>query len=118
MTTELGKLFGSDPRHKDKVLLLNISIVIPCVSTNLENSARQAGKNLPDAVERKTNKCRGSFPATCSLLRLSMSTCCKVDSNVHALIKELDIRRVKNSLGFYSEESRRLAEGTETARIK
>ena len=37
---------------------------------------------------------RGSFPATYSLLPLAMSTCVEVGSDVHAIIKELAIRRV------------------------
>ena len=105
-------------RHKDKALLLDLTIVNPCVSTNLENAARQAGKHLADAVERKKNKYRGSFPATYSLLPLAMSTSGEVGPDVHALIKELAIRRAKNSSEVHSEESRRLAEGTEIARLR
>lgn len=46
VTTEAGALFGSDPRLKDKALLLDLTIVNPCFSTNLENAARQAGKHV------------------------------------------------------------------------
>ena len=42
LTTEAGALFDSDTQHKDKSLLLDLTIVNPCVSTNLENAARQA----------------------------------------------------------------------------
>ena len=72
-TTEAEALFDSHPRRKDKALLLDITIINPCASSNLENSARHAGKHLPDAVERK-RKCRGSFLATYSLLPLATST--------------------------------------------
>ena len=44
------------PRRKNKVLLLDITIVTPCASSNLENEARYAGNHLADAVERKKNK--------------------------------------------------------------
>ena len=73
----------------NKALLLDITIVNPCAGSNLGNAARHVGKHLADAVERKKNKYRGSFPATYSLLPLAMSTCGDVGSDVHALIKEL-----------------------------
>ena len=59
VTTEAGALFSGNPRLKDKALLLDLTIVNPCVSTNLANAARQAGKHLANAVERKKNKYRG-----------------------------------------------------------
>ena len=64
MTTESGALFRGNPRLKDKALLLDLTIANPCMSTSLANAARQAGKHLADAVQRKKNKYRGSFPAT------------------------------------------------------
>ena len=73
VTTEAGALFDNEPRHKDKALLLDLTIVNPCVSSNLVGAARQTGKHLADAVGRKENKYRGSFPATYSLLPLAMS---------------------------------------------
>ena len=60
----------------------------------------------------------GSFPATYSLLPLAMSTCGDVGSDVHALIKELAIRRVQHRSETYSNDSRHLAEGTEVARLQ
>ena len=116
LTTEARAVFLSDPRLKDKALLLDLTIVNPCVSTNLENAARQPGKHLADAVKRKKNNYWGSFPATYSLLPLAMSTCGEVGPGVHALIKELAIRREENSSEVHSEESRYLVEGTEIAR--
>ena len=89
ITTEAGALFHNHPRLKDKALLLDITIVNPCAGSNLGNAARHVGKHLVDAVERKKNKYRGSFPATYSLLPLAMSKCGDVGSDVHALIKEL-----------------------------
>ena len=59
-----------------------------------------------------------SFPATYSLLPLAMSTCGDVGSDVHALIKELAIRRVQHRSETYSNESQHLAEGTEVARLR
>ena len=47
-----------------------------------------------------------------------MSTCCDVGSDVHALIKELAIRRVQHRSETYSNESQPLAEGTEVARLR
>ena len=47
-----------------------------------------------------------------------MSTCGDVGSDVHALIQELAIRRVQRRSETYSNESQRLAEGTEVARLR
>ena len=91
---------------------------VPCAGSNLGNAARHVGKHLADAVERKKNKYRGSFPATYSLLPLAMSTCGDVGSDVHALIKELAIRRAQHRSETYSHESQHLAEGTEVARLR
>ena len=118
ITTEAGALFDSHPRLKNKALLLDITTVNPCASFNLGNAARHVGKHLADAVEWKKDKYRGSFPATYSLLPLAMSTCSEVDSDVHALIKELAIRRVQHRSETYSNESQHLAEGTEVARLR
>ena len=65
-----------------------------------------------------THTHRGSFPATYSLLPLAMSTCGDVGSDVHALIKELAIRRVQHRSETYSNDSQHLAEGTEVARLR
>ena len=116
ITTEAGALFDNHPRHKSKALLLDITIVNPCAGSNLGN-ARHVGKHLADAFERKKNKYLGSFPATYSLLPLAMSTCGDVGSDVHALIKELAIRRVQHRSETYSNDSQHLAEGTEVARL-
>ena len=117
ITTEAGALFDNHPRLKNKALLLDITIVKPCAGSNLRNAPRHVGKHLADAVEGKKNKCRDSFPATYSLLPLAMSTCGDVSSDVHALIKELAIRRVQRS-ETCSNESHHLAEGTEVARLR
>ena len=95
-TTEGGVLFDNHPRLKDEALVLDITIVNPCAGSNLGSAARHVGKHLADAGERKKNKYRGLFPATYSLLPLTMSTCGDVGSDVHALIKELAIRRVQH----------------------
>ena len=118
ITAKAGALFNNHPRLKNKALLLDTTIVNPCASSNLGNAARHVGKHLADAVERKKNKYRGSFPATYSLLPLAMSTCGEVGSDVHALIKELAIGRVQHRSETYSNESEHLAEGTEVARLR
>ena len=118
ITTEVGALFDNHPRLKNKALLLDIAIFNPCAGSNLGNSARHVGKHFADAVERKKNEYRGSFPATYSLLPLALSTCGDVGSDVHALIRELAIRRVKHRSETYSNESQHLAEGTEVARLR
>ena len=117
ITTEAGALFDNHPRLKDKELLLDIIIVNPCAGSNLGNTARHVGKHLADAVERKKNKYRGSFPATYSLLPLAMSTYGDVGSDVHALIKELAIRRVQHR-SETSNESQHLAEETKVAGLR
>ena len=93
VTTEAGALFDNHPRRKNKALLLDITIVHHCASSNLESAARRAGKYLVDTVKRKKNKYRGSFPVPCSLLPLAMSTCGEVGSDVHAFIKDFATRR-------------------------
>ena len=118
ITTEAGALFDNHPRLKNKALLLDITIVNPCAGSNLESAAHHVGKHLADAVELKKNKYRGSFLATYSLLPLAMSTYGDVGSDVHALIKELAIRRVQYRSETYSNESQHLAEGTEVARLR
>ena len=118
ITTEAGALFDNHPRLENKALLLDITIVNPCAGSNLGNAARHVGKHLADAVERKKNEYRGSFPATYSPLPLAMSTCGDVGSDVHALIKELAIRRVQHRSETCSDESQHLAEGTEVARLR
>ena len=117
-TTEAGVLFDNHPRLKNKALLLDITIVNPCAGSTLGNVARLAGKHLADTVERKKNKYRSSFPATYSLLPLAMSTCGEVSSDLHALIKELAIRRVQHRSETHSNESQHLAEGTEVANLR
>ena len=47
-----------------------------------------------------------------------MSTCSEVDSDVHALIKELAISRVEHKSATHSSEPHHLAEGTEVARFR
>ena len=118
ITTEAGALFDNHPRLMNKALLFDITIVNLCADSSLRNAARHVGKHLADAVERKKNKYRGSFPGTYSLLPLAMSTCDDVCSEVHVLIKELAIRRVQHRSETFSNESQHLAEGTEVARLR
>ena len=115
---QFNKYTHTHTHTHNKALLLDITIVNPCAGSNLGNAARHVGKHLADAVERKKNRYRGSFPATYSLLPLAMSTCGDVGSDVHALIKELAIRRVQHRSETHSKESQHLAEGTEVARLR
>ena len=62
ITTEAGALFNNHPGLKNKGLLLDITIVNPCVGSNLGNAARHVGKHLADAVERKKNSIGARSP--------------------------------------------------------
>ena len=115
ITTKVGALLDNHPRLKNKALLLDINIVNPCAGSNLGNAARPVGKHLADAVERKKNKYRGSFPATYSLLPLTMSICDEVGSDAHALTKELAIRRVQHRSETHSNESQGGRDGSSTS---
>ena len=116
-TTKARTLLDNHSRLKNKVILLDITIVTPCDGPSLENEAR-VGKHFADAVERKKNKNWGWYPATYSLVRLAMSTCGEAGSDVHALIKEPAIRRVEHRSEKHSKESQQLAEGTEVAHLR
>ncbi|CAM9207968.1 unnamed protein product, partial [Ascophyllum nodosum] len=118
ITTEAGALFDSHPRLNNMALLLDTTTANPYAGSNLGNAARHVGKHLTDAVERKKNKYRGSFPATYYLLPLAMSTSGDVGSDMHALIKELATRRVEHRSEIHSNESQHLAEGTKVAHLR
>ena len=118
ITTEMGALFDNHPRLKNKALLLDTTIVNPCAGSNSGNAARHVENHLADAAQRKKNKYRSSFPVTYSLLPLAKSTCSEVGSDVHALMKELAIRRVEHRPETHSNKSQHLAEGTEVARLR
>ena len=105
-------------RAHTQALLLDIIIVNPSADSNVENSGRHVGKHLANAVERKKNKYRSSFPGTYSFLPLAMLVCREVGLNVHTLIKELGIRRVAHRSETRSNESQHLAEGMEVARLR
>ena len=49
---------------------------------------------------------------------LAISTCGEVGSDVHALIKELAIRRAEQRSETHSNEPQHLPEGTEVARLR
>ena len=74
ITTETKALVDNHRRRKNKALLLDITIDNPCASSNLENAARHAGKHFADAIDRKKNEYRDSFPASYTLLPLAIST--------------------------------------------
>ena len=55
ITTEAGALFDNHPRRKKKALVLDITILNPCASFNLE-AARHGGKHLAaQSSGRKTS---------------------------------------------------------------
>ena len=105
IATEAGALFDNHLRLKNKALLLYITIVNSCAGSNLTNATRHVRKYLADAIKRKKNKYRDSFPATYSLFPLDMSTCGEVGSDVHAFINELTIRRVEHRSETLSKSS-------------
>ena len=87
VTPEAGALFDSDPRHKDKALLLDLTIVNPCVSTNLENTARQAGKSPRRRSRAEEKLVSGLVPRYLRPFFLfPMSTSGEVGPDVHVLI--------------------------------
>ena len=92
------------PGSKSKALPLDITIVNPRASSNLENAARHARKHLVDAVERKKKEYQGSFPAMCSFL-LVLSTWSEACSDVYTLIRELAIKRIEHKSEIHSNES-------------
>ena len=112
ITTEAG-LFANDPFLQNMALLLNITVVNPRTTSNLENAPCHEEKYLADAVERNKKKYRGSFPATYSLLSLAMSTCSEVGLDLHALIREVPIRQVEHRSEIHFNEPQRLMGGTE-----
>ena len=74
---------------QNKALLLDITIVNPCASYNLEMQHTMQENTSPTKSDgRKAT----SFPAIYSLPPLTMLTRGEVGSDVHALIKELAIR--------------------------
>ena len=102
-------LLDRHPRRKNNVLLLDIAIVSPWVSSNLENVLCHPGKHTANPVEQKKSKYRDSFPAIYSLLPLAVSTCGETEPDVHALIKELTTRWVEHKSEMHSDKSRHLA---------
>ena len=117
ITTDAGKPFDNHPRLKNSAPLFDITIIHPCAGQFGECST-PSRKHLADAVERKKNKYRGSFPVTYSLLPLAMSTCDEVGSDVYTLIKELTRRRVDHRSETNSNDFQHLVEGTEVARLR
>lgn len=82
-TTDIGILFGNNPRYNHKELQFDLIIINLYVSTNIENATRQAEKYLTDAVERKIDEYRGSFSASYSFPPLATLP------GIDALIKDL-----------------------------
>ena len=71
MDVSRGHSSTASPWHKDKALLLDITIIANTyVRLNLDNSIWQAEKHLADAKYRKKKRYRGLFLATYSSLPL------------------------------------------------
>ena len=97
-------------------LLLDITIVNPCASSNLKNAARHTGKHLADTVKWE-KQISGLVPRYLPF-PLAMSTCGEVGLDVHALMKELAIRRVEYRSEIHSNEPQHLAEVAEVADLQ
>ena len=112
------QLFDSHSDAKTKVLLLDLAIVNPLVSSVLENYTRHFGQHLADIVERKKNSigARSSLSSP-SFLSLYRRVVRLSQTNIQAAIKELAIRLLNARSEKHSDESRYLAEGTEVARL-
>ena len=117
ITTEAGALFDNHPRLKNKGTSTRHYHRQPLRRLQSGECSTPCRKTPRRRSRAEENKYRGSFPATYSLLPLAMSTCGGVGSDVHALIKELAIRRVQHRSETYSNKSQHLAEGTEVARL-
>ena len=111
-------LFDSHLRRKHKALLADLTLVNLCVNSNLENAARHPRNHLADVIERNINKYRGSYPSAYSLVPIDVPTCREVGPDVHALIKELAMRRVGHRSEIHSDKSRHLVGGTEVAGLR
>ena len=72
--TGMLALFDNRPRCKNIALLLDITVVNPCASSDLENAPRHAAKHFANAIKIFfLFKFRDSFPATYSLIPLDTS---------------------------------------------
>ena len=84
---------------------------------NLINTYTRTHTNIEESTsptqssERKTSIGARSPLYTYSLLSLAMSTYGEADSDVHALVKKLAIRRVEHRSKIHSDESHHIAEG-------
>ena len=65
-----------------------------------------------------TRMTRPDCAVMCNIINTHTRTHGDVGSDVHALIKELAIRRVQHRSEIYSNDSQHLAEGTEVARLR
>ena len=102
--TEAGALFDNHPRRKNKELLLDIAIVNPCASSNLEaQHGMQENTSSTQSSGRKINiGARSPLPTPFFLSQL---------------IKELAIRLVTYRSDIHLNKSQHLALGTELARL-
>lgn len=50
------ELFRRDKQREGKALVLDVTVVNPCVSSNLDKEAKGAASAIEAAVRRKTNK--------------------------------------------------------------
>ena len=120
ITTEAGALFDNHPRHKNKALLLDITIVNPLrrLQSGECSTPRRKTPRRRSRAEGKTSIGARSPLPTPSLPLRYVDMWVTLAQTVHALIKELAIRRVQHRSETYSNDSQHLAEGTEVARLR
>ena len=115
MTTDKGELFGSQPQRKDKALLLDITTANPCASAPnwiMQRAMQETPHRRSQAEEEQVSVLVRPYKTLIPLL-IAMSACGEAGPDVHALIRELGIRRVQQSSEIHSDESRHMVEGTE-----
>ena len=105
-------LFGTNPRRKDKTLLLDITIVNSYVSTNLDSAVRQTGKYLIDAVEW-CSKYRARSPLPTPSFLLLCPRMVSLTETCILLSRRCPPDEWNTAQRKTPEESRHLAEGTE-----
>ena len=117
---EVGdSLRQSPPTHGQGAAALDIftrSNLAPALIWIMQHAAlKNASSTQSSGRTLSTGACSPLPPPSFPLL---LSTCHGDGSDVHALIEDLDIRRVEHSSEQSSKKSRHPAEGTEIARLR
>lgn len=85
-------LFRGHDRREDKNLLLHLTVVDPCSSSNLDTEAKKPISAIAAAARRKLNKYWDALPATYTFIPWTASKCDTLGSNTQALIKVMAVR--------------------------